>query len=78
MAIPGFQEEIDPWIKIYVYVQRQNKNYIFLSAYAYIEFKYSFAFKNQYMDYVDCYIECETSSPQCTDVNWLKNHNINI
>ena len=61
MATPGFQELFESRIKNYFYVRRDSytatepKTILFPSTYGDVHFWYIFAFKNGYLNYVDCY-----------------------
>ena len=62
MATPGFQELFESRIKNYFYVRRDSytatepNSFLFPPVHGDIKFRYKFAFKNCYLDYVECYI----------------------
>ena len=77
MAIPGFQELFESRIKTFFYVRRNSygatvaKTILFPFTQAHVGFRYIFAFKNRYLDDVDCYATYTFYSPHHSGVNRL-------
>ena len=85
MAIPGFQELFESRIKTFFLNVRHDsygatvaKTILFPFTQADVGFRYIFAFKNRYLDHVDCYATHTFYSPYHSGVNGLLYNESNL